>query len=456
MCPWLLTIVAVGCLGPSSLAQQRLVVPVTSSAEDHRNAVLSPDGLSVAFDGPDKIGVVPYAGGTEVAVAQGRNLGTFVWTPDSRGLYYLDGTEVYFVARGGGLPRLITNLPETGHALWDITADGVDLFGTWLYVRNNGGQAIRETHVIAIATDGMSAPRTLVTSVLTIDGVRLSPDGTKIAYRQYDATPFTPRDFIVANVDGSSPVSLTGGTGLGINPGMPVWRGDNTGVYYGRIDANAGRPVVEQLLIGGTTPIPLTFTTPARNIGPSADGQWLVYEGSWPASQSWTLVLVPADGGGHVFLDTSRPVAFTGAPQVGGPNNDRIVVSGTLATAQFAQVLKVELARELRISPRATVGGSVTLELPISAGESGIVFLGAGALPVSIPVRGLAGGFQLDPTALVTVLAGTGSGQGSLSVTLPIPNVTFLRRKAVHLQGVRLTSAVPTGDFTRFVELPIF
>ena len=165
---------------------------------------------------------------------------------------------------------------------------------------------------------------------------------------------------------------------------------------------------------------------------------------------------MPSRGGGHVFLDLSRSLVFAGTPMLGGTPSDRLIVSGNLAGAPFAQVLKTELARELSVTPRAEVGGNIDLELPATAAELGTVLMAATPLPVELPVPGLAGGFQLDPGTLVTVLIGIGSGQGSLIGRLPIPNVPFLRHKAVYLQGVRLTSLTPTGDFTRLVELPIF
>jgi len=448
--------VAWAAMAVTPCAQQRTLLPITSSSQDHRDAILSPDGLFVAFRGPNKLAVVPYAGGSEIDVEQGNNLGSFLWAPDSLGLFYLNGLDLKYVARGGGNPRLVASLVETGLALWDVKSDGSDLFGTWTYIRNNGGQPIRETHIFAIAADGSAPPRTLVTSVVTIDGVQLSPDETRMVYREYDPTPFTPRDYVVANVDGSSPVSLTGSVGLNINPGLPAWRPDGTGIYFARVDRNLGRLVIEQLLLGNPTPIPLTYPTAARNFSVGTAGRWVVYEGFWSPTQSWTLVLMPTDGGGHVFLDPSRPLSFTGTPQLGGVAGDRVVVSGVLATAQFAQVHKVELARELRIAPRATLGGQVGVELPVVANEAGVVMIAAARLPTPFTVPGLAGGFQLDPTTFATVVAGTGSGQGPIVATLPIPGVAFLRHRAVYLQGLRLTSTIPTGDFTRLVELPLF
>lgn len=449
------TVAVVASLGLHARAQLRTLVPITNTAEEHRSAVLSPDGLTVAYYGPNKIAVVPYAGGSEVTLAVGGNLGTFVWAPDSLGIYYLDGVGVNYVQRNAGRPRLVANLPETTQVLCDIKQDGSELLGTWLFVRNMGGQAIRETHVFALATDGMSPPRTLVTNVLTIDGVRVSPDQSKIVYLQYDATPFTPRDYIVANIDGSNPVSLTGDVGLGANPGPPQWRRDGTGIYFQRLDRVVSRPVIDQLSLTSTVPIALTHAMAARTFSVSPDGRWLVYDGFHQPSQSWTLVLVPANGGGHVLLDTSRALVIAGVPGIGGPSNDQVIVSGTLPSASFAQVLKLELVRELRVSPRAEIGNPVTAELPAAIGEAGLVFLTAGRLPGPFRLGGFAGGFELDPSALLTVLTGSGTG-GSLTVQIPIPNQLNLRHRVVYMQGVRVASPAPTGDFTRLVELPIF
>jgi len=436
--------------------QIRNLLPITTSGEEHVDAVLSPTGDHVAFRGPDKLAVVAYAGGQEVTLAMGRNLGSFVWAPDASGLYFLDGRDLRFVPRTGGLGRTVATLPELGHALWDVKRDGSELFGTWLYLRDNGGNFERETQVFAIQTDGSAPPRVLVSSLLVVDGVRVSPDQTKIVYREYDAQPFSRHDYFVADIDGRNPVSLTGGAGLGLNPGLPSWLGDNGGICIARIDRLLSRAVVELLMRTDPTPFALTYPTAARNCSVSADGRFIVYEGYWQPGQTWTPVAVPAEGGGHIFFDTSRALAFTGTPMLGGPNGDRLVVSGALGTAPAAQVLKAELGRELLIRPRADLGGTVNLELPVAAGELGVVLLAAAPLPLPVSVGALAGGFQLDPTSVVTVLAGTGTGQGPLQAQLGIPNVPFLSRRAVYLQGVRVTSPMPTGDFTRLVELPLF
>src|SRR5690606_3628264 len=57
--------------------QIRNLLPITTSGEEHVDAVLSPTGDHVAFRGPDKLAVVAYAGGQEVTLAMGRNLGSF-------------------------------------------------------------------------------------------------------------------------------------------------------------------------------------------------------------------------------------------------------------------------------------------------------------------------------------------------------------------------------------------
>lgn len=416
------------------------------------NPVMSPNGQLVAFRGASKIGVVPYGGGTEVVLATGSNLGSFLWTPDSRGIYYLDGTQLYFIGAGGGLPRPLYVLPEAGHQLWDVKDDDSELFGTWLYVRNSGSTTIRESQIFVMRTDGTAAPRVIAQTVLNIDGVQISPDQTKLAYRQYDSAPFTLHDYFVANIDGTSAVSLTGNLGLGLNPTPPRWDPNNAGVFFARTDRALSRLVIERFSLTSSTQVPFTFPTPARNLSISQDGSWVVYEGYWPSGTTWTPIVMPIEGGGHVFLDTSRSLTFTGAPVLGG--TDRVVLTANLAGGANAQVLKCELARELIVRPRAVVGAAVNVELQVLPGESGVVMLAGAALPTPFVLPGFAGGFQLDPAAIVTVLSGVGNGS-ALTVQLPIPNVNYLRRKAVYLQALRLLS-LSQGDFTRLVELPMF
>lgn len=439
-------------LATPTAAQQRTLVPVTSSGEDHSNPVPSPNGQLVAYRGPSKIAVVPWNGGAEVTLASGTNLGSFVWTPDSRGIYYLEGTLVNFVAAGGGLPRQVYALPELSHQIWDIKNDESELVCSWLYVRNNGSTTVRETHVFMLRADGTAAPRVIAQSVLAIDGVQLSPDEQRLLWRQYDTTPFTPRDYVVANVDGSNQVSLTGGTGFGLNPSFPVWDATGTGVFCWRTDINLGRPVIERFALPGNARTVLSTPAGARELSVSADGAWIICQGYWAPGATWTPMLIPATGGGHVYLDTSRPLGFSGAPQVSV--SDRVVMAGRLGTSQISQVLRCELAREMLVRPRAEVGGSVTIELPVLPGESGVIVLSSTLLPTPVELPGFAGSFQLDPAGMVTLLSGVGNG-APLGMTLPIPNVNFLRRKSAYLQALRLLS-LSQGDFTRLVELPIF
>ena len=438
-----------------AVAQQRSIVPITSTNEEHVGAVVSPSGTFVAFRGPDKIAAVAYSGGQEIVLTTGRNLGTFLWAPDSRGIYFLDGPDLKFVSVAGGAATTLLRLPETNHVLCDIKNDDTLLYGVWFYVRTSG-TPVREWHVFSVRTDGAAQPATLVRSVLTIDSVRLSPDETLMAYREFDPTPFQPIDLVVAAADGTNPQSLTNSQGLQIGVSAPWWEGDASAVLFARTDPAISRQVVERLQISNQTLTPLTFPTRARNLSVAPVGGFVLYEGFWQQGQVWTPVVVPPRGGGHVFLDPSRPIVFRGAPQADANVGDRIVFSGDLAGATASQVLKVELARELRIEPRIEVGRSFQIELAVGAAETGAVFLAGGISSTPLTLAGLAGAFWLDPTSLVTVLVGIGDGQTPLRTQIAVPNVPFLVRKAMYAQGVRFLDFTPSGDFTRWAELPIF
>lgn len=437
------------------MAQQRTIVPITSTPEEHLGAVISPSGAFAAFRGPDKIAAVAYGGGPEIVLATGRNLGTFVWAPDSRGIYFLDGADLKSVSVAGGAATTILTLPETNHVLCDVKDDGTRLYGVWFYVRTSGTPA-REWHVFSVRTDGSAQPATLIRSVLTIDGVRLSPDETQMAYREYDPTPFQPIDLVVAGADGTNRQSLTNNQGMQISVSAPWWEGDASALLFARTDPAISRQVVERLQISTRTITPLTYPTRARNLSVAPVGGFVLYEGFWQQGQVWTPVMVSPRGGGHVFLDPSRPIVFRGTPLADANRGDQVVFSGNLAGATTSQVLKVELARELRIEPRIEVGRTFQIELAVGTTEIGAVFL-AGAIsstPLTLP--GLAGAFWLDPTSLVSVLVGIGDGQAPLRTQIAVPNVTFLVRKAMYAQGVRFLDFTPRGDFTRWAELPIF
>jgi hypothetical protein len=389
--------VTAACAALASLpAQQRTIVPITSSAEEHLGAVLNPAGTHVAFRGPNKIAAVPYAGGPETVLAVGTNLGSFVWAADSRGIYFMEGTDLKFVGSSGGPHTVVLRLPETNHALWDVKNDGSVLLGTWFYVRTSG-TPVREWQVFSVRTDGTAPPTVLRRSVLTIDGVRYSPDDMQIAYREYDPTPFQPIDLVVAGADGSNPRSLTNGQGLQIGPTAPWWDPTGSAVCFARTDPALSRQVIERIDVASLAMTPLTFPTRARNMSLSLPDGWILYEGFWQAGGVWTPVLMPVSGGGHVFLDPSRPITFTGTPHMDASRAGRVVLSGNLAGAQNSQVLKVELAREIRAYPRIAIGQTFQIDLPLDPGEIGALMLAASISTTPLPLPGLAGAFAIDP-----------------------------------------------------------
>lgn len=452
---WLSTAFAVSSVAAPAAAQQRTVVPITNTAEEHVGAVISPSGAFVAFKGAEKIASVAYGGGQEVVLAAGRNLGTFVWSPDSSGIYFMDGPDLKYVSVAGGQATTIQRLPETNHILCDIKDDRSLLYGVWFFVRTSG-TPVREWHVFSIRTDGSAPATVLVRSVLTIDGVRLSPDEAAMVYREYDPTPFQPIDFVLADASGGNPQSLTNNQGLQLGVGMPWWESDSSAILFARTDLAISRQVVERLVIGTQAITSLTFPTRARNMSVSPTGNWILYEGLWQQGQVWTPVLMPVRGGGHVFLDPSRPILFRGTPHLDAASGNRVVFSGDLAGATVSQVLRVELARELRIEPRIQIGASFQIELPVGAGEMGAVFLAAGIGPTPIPLPGLAGAFELELGSLVTLFVGVGDGQSPLRMQVAVPNVPYLQRRALYAQGARFLDLSPRGDFTRWAELPIF
>ncbi len=425
---------------------QRRVIQITTASEVHMNAKISPNGNLVAFQGPGKIAVVSYLGSAETPIASGSNLGSFLWSPRSTGVYYLDGSDLRFVAAGGGSPVTLTTLPGQQLRLWCVDAQDRTLFGT------RYDQAASLYRIFSIGTNG--ANRTdIVFSVQGLDDVRLDPSDTKILFRNHDfSTPFSPREYFSADRSGANQVSLTGGPING-NPDYGDWVDAGQSIAFTLTSPVSFFPHLARIGPASTAIAMLTEGTSLRRFSAVfPDRKWIAHQAAWAGGIG--PAILPPDGGGLVVLSAEDPTTYAfGSPPSVDASGTRVVFAASV-NGQLAQIYRVELDRELRIFPRVQIGQGVTVELPIAANEVGAAFISAGLLPQPFRLLGFTYGLALDPTVLVTALSGS-SASGKLAVAFPVPNDVSMVDQTLYFQGIRVRTPT-TGDFTRFAEVRIF
>ena len=436
--PTLLAVVA-------AVPAQRPVRMLTSSLEVHQDPRLSPDGLTVAFRAPGKIGAVPSVGGPERLLVQSSVIGDYLWAPTSTGVYYIDGTSLRFVNRNGGASINIANLPGQQHRLWDIDPGDQFAYGT----RFEPGP--QTWHVWRVATTGSAQPVDIVSSQLVVDEVSVDPTDTRIVYREYFSAPFSAREYWAAPKAGGTPVSLTG-VPLNTLPEYAFWI-DAATIGFAMLSPTTSRPHLTR--VGATTPLqPLTEGFELRRRPSiSRNRHWIVCEAQLPVGG--VPALLPANGGGLVYLVTERGYAMNSAPTIDGPGLRVAWCAPDPAMPQQPQIWITELDRELSLTPRAEIGAPFTIAMPIAPNEIGAGFLALGRLPSAFPLPNLGYGIALDPTTTVMLFSGAG-GAGSLSVTLPLPNDPTLTGIPFYAQGLRMTPAPAVGAFTREAQFVIF
>jgi hypothetical protein len=206
--------------------------------------------------------------------------------------------------------------------------------------------------------------------------------------------------------------------------------------------------VLNRIDVASRALVPLTQRFTNRNLSLARAGGWILLEAG---RNTLSPALMPAEGGGIVFLDPSRSITFT-SPLSTDDTGQRVVFSGTIAGAAQSQVLGVEMSRDLRVFPRAVPGGPLNIELPAAAGETGFVFASLGVLADPLVLPGFVGGFYLDPAVLVLLLSGLGNGSGPIRTTIGLPSDPGIAGVNLYLQGVRLLTS---AELTRYVELQI-
>jgi hypothetical protein len=430
------------------LPGQRAIRQVSSLLEVHDRAKISPDGQLVAFLGAGKIGVVPFIGGAEATLVSSASISGFLWANNSSGVYYLDGTTARFVARTGGTPQTIGTVTGA-QAIWDVDATDATLYGT----RFDG--ASQRTHVFTLATNGASAFKDLFNSLAVFDELRLDPSGAKLLYRESAPQPFQPREYFAYDLVSKQATSLTGG-GLNGEPSGAHWIDNGQSIAFWLIDPTSNRWQIARVGPSSTN-LDLLTQGQLRHRYSVIDrtGKWIVCESQHPAGGTSPAVL-PLAGGGLVQIEPEQDSYNIGSGISIDAAGQRIAFSAKIASNVHTHVFAVSLDREIVISPRAEIGQTFRIEMPLATtNEAGAVFIAAGLLPAPFPFGGLVYGFALDPTIMLQIGA-RGAGQGNVIVNVPVPNDPTIPGNSVFVQGIRLVNSQLQGDFTRWVEVSVF
>ncbi len=445
------TLLATLLVALPAAAQRRGVTQLTSLQETHQLAKISPNGQTVAFAGPSKIGAVAFGGGAEVTLVNGINLGDFVWSPTSAGLYFLDNAVLKFVPRFGGAPTSLTTLPGQQHRLWAVDAADRKIWGTRL------DSTTQTYHIFTVPTNGGAQPTDIVSSVLVMDEVKLDPQDQFILYRAFSpGIPFSPVEYFRADADGQNAVSITGGSVTNL-PELADWVDNGQSIVFTMISAASARRHLGRIGPTGTQIRMLSEGSFQRRFSAvSPDRRWVVHHATYGDGSSAAPAVIPADGGGLVLLATDGLFYQFEGPPTADDGGTRIAFAARVfGSPEPAHVFAVELERELYITPRAEVGQSFTVTLPVTSSESGTAFLSIGISPLPFSLFGFEHSLDLDPTLLLPILAGTTSTGSLTSVPIRLPNNPALIGASIYFQGLRVRSSV-SGDFTRYAEVRIF
>lgn len=187
--------------------------------------VFSPDGTRALFqDGPSGDLWVANADGTGARLID-KAQGPTVDNVDSADLYpqwMNDSTIVFERNNGGGYFQI--NADGTG--LRPYQAPG-GLQGQLVFGPHGLVAAVflgNDTYDVAIFDPATSKVATVDNAV----GISFSPDGTKIAYTVFSGGPGTSQ-IVVANIDGTSPATITKLTGAAYGP---AWSPDGTEIAF--------------------------------------------------------------------------------------------------------------------------------------------------------------------------------------------------------------------------------
>lgn len=432
----------------SLVAQQRPVTDISPGTSAYTEARISPDGTNVAYRVGGSIAAVGIAGGSQITIASGASLGSFLWSNSSQNVFYVDSSNgqnrVVSATRNGSSRTTIATVAGQTVELWDVDSGDGLLYG----VRFDAGTSTFHLFELSVAGGALTD---LISTQDRMSEVRIDDSDAFLAFFEQGTQPFDPISVKRAQADGTS-VSDFVGASVGTFAEGLAWVDQGDTVVFSAAGSN-GSPQILRVDHRNQQVEDLTGSTTHRRPSVSADGQWIVCEsidglgGNGPA-------LLPVDGGGVIELFMRTRYTYSSTPTAGGPLNN--VAFSALRPAQMPaesqKLWKIELDGELKISPRAGLGVPVTFELPLAANEVGAMFLGLRTAPFTL--NGIAFDFDLGAGfAILTIGVAT---NGALSLTVPIPPATALQGQRLDFQGLRVDASGTAGEWTRTVGMTIF
>jgi WD40 repeat protein len=240
------------------------------------------------------------------------------YSPDGTRLLYLsnEGDDAYLMSASadgtGGIRILDDPIVDNAHVVWAPDSKRVAVV--------NAPRGIPLLSIVAVDGSG-SRPITL-TGLRPTDILWRPPDGHELLVRaikpaefRADQSRYSPIQFYIVDVDGSSPGTVRS---VGVDPhdlfgpdwdnSGPEWSLDGNTIFYNVVDPAPGDPGgryrIHRVNVDGSDdrvmPAPAAEVNEAWPIR-SPDGRWLLVEHfTWPdqSDPHLTLAVLPADGSG--------------------------------------------------------------------------------------------------------------------------------------------------------------